>query len=193
MMAELLRENDWTVLLERLKTNRCTPFLGAGAAFGALPLGADIARDWAKDFGYPFEDSTDLARVAQFVAIEFDDGTWPKDLIRNRFAGTAAPDFRASDEPHGLLADLRLPIYLTTNYDDFMARAIADRKNDPRRELCRWNERLKDIPHQSLRRSRPTRRPRPTRWCSIFTECFDLGIATFRTRSSLPKTTISSS
>jgi hypothetical protein len=157
-VAELLRENDWTLLLRRLKDGRCTPFLGAGAAYGALPLGADIARDWAEKYGYPFEDSTDLVRVAQYVAIEYD-GTYPKDLIRERFATAVPPDFHAPDEPHGLLADLKLPIYLTTNYDDFMARALADRKSDPRRELCRWNDRLQGIP--SVFETEPGYKPTP--------------------------------
>ncbi len=155
---ELLRENDWKILLQRLKTNRCTPFLGAGACYGALPLGADIARDWAKEFGYPFEDSTDLVRVAQFLSIEFD-GTYPKELISDRFATASPPDFHAPDEPHGLLADLRLPVYLTTNYDDFMARALTDRKSDPRRELCRWSDRLDGIP--SVFATQPDYRPTP--------------------------------
>jgi hypothetical protein len=143
---ESLRENDWKVLLQRLKTGTCTPFIGAGADFGVLPLGADIAREWAKEYAYPFEDSTDLVRVAQYLTIEFNDGTYPKDLIRMRFASAAPPNFHEPDEPHGLLADLHLPIYLTTNYDDFMARALADRHRDPRRDLCRWSDRLKAIP-----------------------------------------------
>ena len=143
---ETLRENDWKVLLRRLKEGTCTPFLGAGACFGILPLGAEIAREWAKDYGYPFEDATDLVRVAQYVSIDFNDGTYPKDLIRDRFKAVAPPNFHELDEPHGLLADLHLPIYVTTNYDDFMAQALTDRHRDPRREVCRWNSRLEGIP-----------------------------------------------
>src|SRR5436309_1887870 len=88
---EVLRENDWKVLLRRLKEGTCTPFLGAGACFGILPLGAEIAGEWAKEYGYPFEDATDLVRVAQYVSIDFNDGTYPKDLIRDRFQAAAPP------------------------------------------------------------------------------------------------------
>ena len=34
------------------------------------------------------------------------------------------PDFAGPNEPHALLADLNLPLYITTNYDHFMAEAI---------------------------------------------------------------------
>ena len=54
------------------------------------------------------------------------------------FAGVQPPDFRAPDEPYALLADLRLPIYITTNYDDFMYEALADRGRAPQRAICPW-------------------------------------------------------
>src|SRR5262249_39038010 len=57
------------------------------------------------------------------------------------------------------LADLGLPVYLTTNYDDFMAGALADRERDPRRDLCRWNDRLGSIP--SVFRQEPSYKPTP--------------------------------
>ena len=41
-----------------------------------------------------------------------------------------------------MLADLPLPVYMTTNYDDFMVQALKRCYRDPRRELCRWNESL---------------------------------------------------
>lgn len=35
---------------------------------------------------------------------------------------------------------------MTTNYDDFMFKALMSRGKDPRRELCRWNGLLKKPP-----------------------------------------------
>ncbi|HSS79541.1 MAG TPA: SIR2 family protein [Thermoanaerobaculia bacterium] len=129
---------DWDVLLRRINRQQCTPFLGAGAAFGALPLGAELSREWARQFDYPLEDCTDLARVAQYLAVTHD-AVMPKELIAECFRGVTPPDFHQPDEPHGVLADLPLPIYLTTNYDPFMTLALRDRHRDPRQELCRWN------------------------------------------------------
>jgi len=35
------QEQDWN-RLRRIQSGKCTPFLGAGACDGALPLGADV-------------------------------------------------------------------------------------------------------------------------------------------------------
>jgi len=45
-----------------------------------------------------------------------------------------------------MLADLPLPVYLTTNYDDFMTRALTERHRDPKREICRWNSLIRTAP-----------------------------------------------
>jgi hypothetical protein len=104
-----------------------------------LPLGAEIARQWATSHDYPFEDSNNLIKVAQFLAVE-NYPMFPKDEIVQMFSDfKASPDFANKSEPHRLLADLPLPVYLTTNYDDFMTRALTERHRDPKREICRWN------------------------------------------------------
>jgi hypothetical protein len=144
-MSNTLEESDWDLLLRRINQGKCTPFLGAGACFGVLPLGSNIAQQWAKEKGYPLEDSYDLARVAQFLAVT-EDPMSPKERIREQFVQAASPDFSVADEPHGVLADLPLPVYMTTNYDDFMVKALRDRKKEPRQELCRWNQYIKEEP-----------------------------------------------
>lgn len=144
-MPDTLEQKDWDILLRRIKDGKCTPFLGAGACFGVLPLGSDIAREWAQEYSYPLQDSGDLARVAQFLAVQYDPMT-PKEEILNRLKGIGPPDFKEPDEPHGVLADLPLPVYMTTNYDDFMVQALASRHKDPKKELCRWNKYIKAQP-----------------------------------------------
>jgi hypothetical protein len=129
---------DWDFLLRRIRSGSCTPFLGAGAAGGVLPLGGDIAQRWAKQHGYPLDDPWDLSRVAQFMAVK-QDSFWPKDLMREELEGRGPPDFARPDEPHAALAGLPLPVYITTNYDDFMVAALQASGKEPRREFCRWN------------------------------------------------------
>jgi hypothetical protein len=146
MMATRLSDRDWEVLLRRIQDGKCTPFLGAGVDYGVLPLGSDIARKWTEDFHYPLADCFDLARVAQFLAVIHRDPMIPKEELLKSFADIDPPDFTEPDEPHGVLADLPLPIYMTTNYDDFMVKALVKRGKDPRRELCRWNGLLKKRP-----------------------------------------------
>jgi hypothetical protein len=145
-MPNTLEERDWKLLLRRIKVGKCTPFLGAGACFGALPLGGKIAREWAQEHHYPLEDSSNLIRVAQFLAVQYD-SMFPKEEILNQFfQNVTPPDFTEPDEPHGILADLPLPMYMTTNYDDFMVQALKSRNKDPKRELCRWNKHIKSQP-----------------------------------------------
>ena len=158
-MPNTLEERDWNLLLRRIKAGRCTPFLGAGACFGAIPLGSRIAEKWAQKHDYPLEDCRDLARVAQFLAVQYDP-MFPKEEILERFfRNVDPPDFTQPDEPHCVLADLPLPIYMTTNYDDFMVRALRSRHKDPKRELCRWNKLVKDQP--SIFESEPGFNPTP--------------------------------
>lgn len=137
-MANTLSDRDWENLMRRIKEKKCTPFIGAGACAGTLPLGSEISREWAEKYNYPLNDKWDLARVSQFMAVDQDD-MFPKENIQRKFRVIGPPDFAQLDEPHALLADLNLPIYITTNYDSFMFLALKNRERDPKRELCRWN------------------------------------------------------
>jgi hypothetical protein len=136
---ESLTSLEWLSLLGGICEGKCAPFLGAGASEGTLPLGSDIARKWAEEHGFPFEERNDLPRVAQFLAVMGGGGIVPKRMIRDLFAQLPAPDFDRFDEPHAALARLPLPLYMTTNYDDFMCDALRRAGKEPRRELCRWH------------------------------------------------------
>jgi hypothetical protein len=142
-MTAKLEDGDWEILLRRIRDGKCTPFLGAGVNAGVLPLGADIARKWAAQYRYPLDDTWDLARVAQFLAVRWRDKMFPKEEVVKAFEGTAPPDFLMTGVPQGVLADLPLPVYMTTNYDDFMAGALRSRNKSPQTEVCRWNSLLK--------------------------------------------------
>jgi hypothetical protein len=155
-MPNTLEDKDWTLLLRRIKAGKCTPFLGAGACFGVLPLGSHIAQEWAQEHDYPLEDCRDLARVSQFLAVQYD-SMFPKEEILERFLKNVdPPDFTQPDEPHGVLAELPLPIYMTTNYDDFMMQALESQPRDPKREMCRWNSYIEEVPSVFDQGFRPT-------------------------------------
>jgi hypothetical protein len=144
-MSESFTDRDWDILIKRIRDKKCTPFLGAGACYGVLPLGADIARQWAQQYEYPLEDTSNLVAVAQFLALK-QDRMFPKEEIVRMFATFNSPKFTDASEPHSVLASLSLPIYVTTNYDNFMTRALSKKHKDSRQELCRWNKYIKDIP-----------------------------------------------
>jgi hypothetical protein len=139
-----LSENDWDVLLRRISKGTCTPILGAGACAGQIPLAREVAERWAEKHRYPLTDSDNLARVAQFVAIKIDDDIVPKEDIADLCSTVQPPNFAERNQIHGVLADLTLPIYITTNYDDFMIKALEEKNREPRQELCQWNGFVQD-------------------------------------------------
>jgi hypothetical protein len=138
-----LSEDDWDNLLQNIDTKECTPFIGAGASAGTVPLASELAERWAREYKFPLKDSTDLGQVTQFLAITRD-GMFPKRLFRRLLTEASSPDFSEPGEPHGVLADLRLPIYLTTNYDSFMFDALRSRQLNPSWKVCPWNELVRE-------------------------------------------------
>jgi hypothetical protein len=150
-----LSESDWTLLLERISNKECTPFIGAGACAGTIPLASELASQWADEHDWPLKDPPNLAQVAQFLAIE-GDPTAPKDKLRKQLRGITPPDFSRPCDPHRVLADLKLPIYITTNYDSFMLQALRRSEADPKRELCRWNQWLREHPSELEDDYKPT-------------------------------------
>jgi hypothetical protein len=133
-------DDHWRDFMLRVNARTCTPFIGAGACAGVLPTGRQIALEWADQSGYPFTDRHNLARVAQYVGIEHAADT-PKLRLRKEFQGKR-PDFSNPDEPHLVLARLKLPLYITTNYDDFMTQAIlaCNDGREPQRVCCQWHK-----------------------------------------------------
>jgi hypothetical protein len=138
-----LEGKDWDVLLRHISKGKCTPFIGPQACNGLYPMKQDRAQKWCDDEDYPLEDRSELARVAQFLAVR-DYPAKPIERLIEEFETNKAPDFSNPYEVHSVLADLPLPVYITTNYDDFMMRAFANKvmKRDARSEYCRWREGL---------------------------------------------------
>jgi hypothetical protein len=130
----------WKQLLYAIKYKLCTPFLGAGASAGVLPLGRDIARSWAHEFHYPFRDADNLPRVAQFVSLMEEEGgqLLPRFRLKDEFE-KVLPNFNNLDEPHRVVAELGLPLYITTNYDSFMTEALEFVGRHPKQEYCQWH------------------------------------------------------
>jgi hypothetical protein len=140
-----LTEADWRRLLERIHEQKCTPFLGAESTGSVMPSRSSIAERWAREFDFPLEDSSDLARVAQFIATK-GDPLEPREKMVEEIEKVPMPDFKSADEPHGILASLQLPIYITTDYHNFMFAALKSYRRDARQEFCRWNDLVKDAP-----------------------------------------------
>lgn len=159
-----LTESDWEVLVSRIKTENCTPILGAGVSHPPLPLAGELAERLADAFNYPFAPkppngntqaqpnppghTLDLAEVAQFIAVDKRDGTFPKERIQAWFREIPPPDFSADENSHRILASLNIPVYITTNYDDYMFQALERQGKKPARAICMWNEQIEADPQK---------------------------------------------
>ncbi len=156
-----MSEREWTLLITRIKSGECTPFLGAAASYPLLPLGGKIASDWAEKYDYPLQDSENLPKVSQFMALQFDPA-FPKgamrDYLQERLSlSSSVPNFDNKYQIHRVLAELPLPMYLTTNYDDFMSMALTHAgKMDHVCDYCRWNAELLEKPRKLLPDFDPT-------------------------------------
>jgi hypothetical protein len=142
-MVQDLTESKWRALADSVRNKSCTPFLGAGAAAGTLPTAVDLARSLAMEEGYPLPDRDDLMRVVQYIGLQYEP-LYAKELLLEKLKQRGYPDF-SGEEPHYALASMKLPVYLTTNYDDFMVRALGAVGRDCRRDYCRWTQGLGDI------------------------------------------------
>jgi len=157
-----LRPETWATLVDAVVAGHCTPFLGAGIGVPYLPTGAKLATDLATEFKYPLDDVTNLARVTQYIASSFD-APYVKRRVCERIvqAQAAATEQLAGGLPQNYttVARLGLPIYITTNYDDYLERAIASTSSTTKyqREICRWSEiLLSDFPSYSKIKPTPS-------------------------------------
>jgi len=144
-----LDEETWTALVENVINGECTPFLGAGISSPYVPTGKDLSKLLAKESEYPLDDKANLARVAQYITSLRKNPAAVKRMVCEiiREAQAAAVEELGGEPPrnHFLLASLDLPILITTNYDDYVERALkAIGGLEPTVDICRWNDRLVD-------------------------------------------------
>jgi SIR2-like domain len=154
--SKSLDEKTWERLLKRIRDENCTPVIGSGACT-APPVGANpeawaklkypskqqIALKFAERYAYPLEDQNKLERVAKYVAAT-EDIMEAKEAFVEHYKNLPTPNFSAlPNEPHRVLAELPFPVYLTSNFDNWMYRALAEHtKRDARLAICRWNRHI---------------------------------------------------
>ncbi len=162
----------WSGLIKYIQMGKCTPIIGPRARCQWLPDPADIAQAWADEHGYPFSDRANPNSLAQYLAVSQGED-FPRyallEVLEKAFASKVPAPLReglryagvtglvnaigwqtlTADRPndvHKVLASLNLPLYLTTNVDNFMTAALAAQGKQPVREICRWNDDLAGLP-----------------------------------------------
>nr|HEX4316283.1 SIR2 family protein [Kofleriaceae bacterium] len=140
---EALREQDWEHLIGHIHDRRVTPVIGPDVSRGVLPSLTELAGEWAERWHYPFADRDDVAKVAQFLALR-EYRLLPHEQIQHRIANVRLPSLDSHAGIHGVLADLNLPLYLTTCYDGFMLKALNDRRHPATHGYPVWNQTLRE-------------------------------------------------
>ena len=170
LSSDRQEEGFWPVLLENIERGKCIPFLGPRVTQGLLPSPNSVALKLAEKYNYPLADRHNLAKVAQFIALRdpellredyikllrrslFDYlDIKPTAEHKKKFKDANLSDTAAGlkwadtilalreNEIHHLLADLPLPLYLTTNVDSFMTNALQHAGRSPRRLGLRWEK-----------------------------------------------------
>jgi hypothetical protein len=143
---QTLDDRDWDNLLYRIKSGKCTPFIGPELLQKIVPTETELALAWAMEHAYPLNDPYNMPRVAQFLAVRRDPAFPADEVARNLAQIKIRPNFDDPDEPHNFLASLPLPVYITTNYDNFMIQALQHRSRNAYQEMCRWNRYIQDVP-----------------------------------------------
>jgi hypothetical protein len=146
-------EREWERLVEQIHDGDCTPFLGAGACSPTLPTAAVLSRQWAENYDYPLDDEASLHEVMQYASIIEGDPVTIKQRVARELAAFGEPDYTNPGSPHTLLARFPIKVYLTTNYDDFMTRALVRSGKRPVTAVCPWYRGAEDDEDTKLPRA----------------------------------------
>jgi hypothetical protein len=152
-------EGNWKTLLRSIKNQECTPFLGPGIYSGDVPSKTEIAKAWSEEHTYPLSNLPDITHVAQYLSMQ-QDPMFPRIEIAEKLGYKKLKDLGDMRKIFEVFAELPLPVYLTTNYDNFLFQALE--KNEykkPVQEFCRWDDSLRDIP--SIYKKDPEFTPTP--------------------------------
>jgi hypothetical protein len=161
--------NTWRALLESVEQKECTPVVGPGLAAPIVGSREHVARSWVERWEMPIteENRADLTTVAQYLRVRSGRGAAARSLrshllttLRKRYKEHLTPEQLDSmspdeliaargaqvmdenpDEPHMVLARLRLPIYITTSWTGLLADAIERTGADPTVRVFDWSSR----------------------------------------------------
>jgi hypothetical protein len=160
----------WTPLLRSIENEYCTPILGPGLTEPLIGSRGEIARQWAEAYQFPMahHDREDLSQVAQYLAVhmrkralwdEFEEqlraellDRYGKELLEHYGDGvpkrlhelTKAVSTLSQEggptEYYQVLAELPIPLYITTDPSNLLEEALIAAGRDPQRKLSPWND-----------------------------------------------------
>ncbi|HEX6263892.1 MAG TPA: CHAT domain-containing protein [Actinomycetota bacterium] len=160
--------DKWPSLITSLSNGVCTPIIGPGISDALLGSRQEIAREWARSYRFPMAEhfSDSLPQVAQYLSIHQDrpflraelekhlrrtlaeryQDELPMDVLRGEAsleeviaAAWEARHAREEVDPYSVLAQLPVPVYITTQPSQLLVRALTEAGREPQVDVCRWN------------------------------------------------------
>ena len=158
----------WPALVANIREGKATPIVGTGlleSLFGSM---SELARRWSETYSFPMAsyEREDLTQVAQYLAVNQDWFFPRRELsrhlsaeLRNRFSIAASSDTEATlidlistvgraqratnpQNPYRILAELGLPVYITTDPTPLLAEALESAGRKPVTEICPWEKEM---------------------------------------------------
>ncbi|MET0788255.1 MAG: CHAT domain-containing protein [Cellulomonas sp.] len=159
----------WPAVIGDLRRGRCTPIIGPGMSDVLLGSRQEIARSWARSYRFPMAPHAreSLPQVAQYLAVN-QSPTFPLDELEDflrrrlvqRYGDQLSPDLVApggslealiaaswrvvhdqgSTDPYTVLAQLPVPVYITTQPSQLLSSALEEAGRIPEVEICRWRD-----------------------------------------------------
>ncbi len=143
----ILTDEEWRLILKRIREGECVPFLGAGASLGhgqekGLPTGSALSMALAAECDYPGDEKEkeDLLKVAQYYAFWQDPHAMYKSVIKKLTTSNVKPGLI-----HHTFAELPLTGVMTTNFDDLMERAFVEVGKQPRAVVYRRHADIAEV------------------------------------------------
>jgi hypothetical protein len=161
------QDEIWEELLGNVRFENCTPILGPGLIDFLAGPRQEIARCWAESRGFPMAPHNlhSLPQVARYLATIKSPGFPRLQLLQHvrdeiwrrhgdqlegeaknarvehlvRVLGARCRQASETD-PHRVLAQLPVKIYLTANPDDLLFDALDAAGKDPQVAVCPWHE-----------------------------------------------------
>lgn len=163
--------DKWPAIVAAIQNEKCTPILGPGIYEPMIGSWRDMSVAMAKKFNFPLASFQveALPQVTQFIASNQSLDTLMvainnnvRSVLQKKFAEYLPENLKKPNVPlldmikacgekfrkdveyeqHKVLANLPIPVYITTNYNNMLAEALEEAGRKPEVAICPWSERF---------------------------------------------------
>lgn len=135
-------ERGWDQFQSLVRHGRVTPIIGSATSESSVSNTA-LARRLAEEFDYPLQDRDNLARVLEYLEVSLSWSYARSTLVTTLEELTPQPS--PDTDVFDVLAQLPLPIYVTSSFENRMTQALQRAGKKPQRDQFRWNRKMESL------------------------------------------------